>query len=264
MKKAGWLFLIGVIATAVVVNAGWLAWGACRNPAWAPVLNSAQSCPEFWFNRYQSLIGALIALIAALVAVRPVWRQLAEMKRQSDYAKYEQLRARSGELSAEISSLFALIEKSESVFRCMQIIVRWGKGVKLGDSTLSNCVVDLEFALRAFEIALVAESFRSAPAWGSEELQRVRGNLPLCAQEFAGDIQRYLKVLQSVRDPTSIVQNFDEFSLGIFENKKNRLRGMASELRAAALTDNAKIGLVIAELERSLFVGLAAYGRQPK
>jgi hypothetical protein len=44
---------------------------------------------------WQTLIGAMIALAAALVAVRPVWRQVAEMRTQSALQTFEYLRSRS-------------------------------------------------------------------------------------------------------------------------------------------------------------------------
>lgn len=43
---------------------------------------AAAGCGEFWFNRYQTSIAALGALLAALIAARPVWRQLGEMREQ--------------------------------------------------------------------------------------------------------------------------------------------------------------------------------------
>jgi hypothetical protein len=42
---------------------------------------------------WQTLIGAMIALVAALVAVRPVWRQVAEMRIQSAMQTYDHLRS---------------------------------------------------------------------------------------------------------------------------------------------------------------------------
>jgi hypothetical protein len=40
-------------------------------------LSGSKLCAvEFFLNRYQTLLGAMIALMAALYAVSPVWRQL--------------------------------------------------------------------------------------------------------------------------------------------------------------------------------------------
>jgi hypothetical protein len=49
-------------------------------------------CAEFWFNRYQTFVAALIAFAVALFAALPVFRQLQELKRQSATQRFESLR----------------------------------------------------------------------------------------------------------------------------------------------------------------------------
>jgi len=44
----------------------------------------ALSSVEFWFNRYQTLIGVAAATVIALISAAPVWAQLRELKKQSD------------------------------------------------------------------------------------------------------------------------------------------------------------------------------------
>jgi hypothetical protein len=50
-------------------------------------------CFEFWLYRYQTLVAAFVALIAALITVRPVRNQLAEMRRQSAQQAFQALRS---------------------------------------------------------------------------------------------------------------------------------------------------------------------------
>jgi hypothetical protein len=40
-------------------------------------------CLEFFLNRYQSLLGVFVAFVAAIIAVRPVWRQVRLMNQQA-------------------------------------------------------------------------------------------------------------------------------------------------------------------------------------
>jgi len=47
---------------------------------------------DYWIERYQTLIAAMIALGVGLWAARPVYRQLVEVRRQSAIQTYEILR----------------------------------------------------------------------------------------------------------------------------------------------------------------------------
>jgi len=89
MDKEEWIeggraFLIAVAIVAVPIALIVL-------PLLVHALNTGAACPgnpdngcwEYWLNRYQTLIGALIALFAALYAVGPVKKQIAIQSRQS-------------------------------------------------------------------------------------------------------------------------------------------------------------------------------------
>src|ERR1700739_3284919 len=51
-------------------------------------------CFEFWFNRYQTLFGAIAAFAAAWIAVRPVWKQLNLASIQTNVALREAISSR--------------------------------------------------------------------------------------------------------------------------------------------------------------------------
>jgi hypothetical protein len=55
---------------------------SCARPGYAELIRTTAggSCPEFWFNRYQTLIAALIALLGAAVTVNMMWRQTEAMR----------------------------------------------------------------------------------------------------------------------------------------------------------------------------------------
>src|SRR5258705_6873702 len=58
-----------------------------------PVVSDAQGKGAYEFLKdWQTLIAALIALAAAAVVARPLWRQLSELQRQADQRSYETLR----------------------------------------------------------------------------------------------------------------------------------------------------------------------------
>ena len=54
----------------------------CAQSGYAELIRSTAggSCPEFWFNRYQTLIAAMIALLGAAITVNAMWRQTEAMR----------------------------------------------------------------------------------------------------------------------------------------------------------------------------------------
>jgi hypothetical protein len=68
-------------------------------------------CVEFWFNRYQTLLAAIIALVAAYVASKVVWRQLAvqtfdTFQRYTELIERDRLLAWRCKREARLSLLF--------------------------------------------------------------------------------------------------------------------------------------------------------------
>ncbi|MFC6792738.1 hypothetical protein ACFQE0_26160 [Methylobacterium komagatae] len=68
----------------------------------------ATTCFEFWLNRYQTLVGTLIALSAALLALLPARGQLQEMRRQSAISARQSSIEVAKDLEAEISTYKSL------------------------------------------------------------------------------------------------------------------------------------------------------------
>lgn len=62
-------------------------------------------CLDFWFERYQTLLAALIGAAVALFVVRPVFQQLSIMNRQSAAQLRALAEQRARELEAERESL---------------------------------------------------------------------------------------------------------------------------------------------------------------
>src|SRR6476619_6125296 len=94
MRPRGWLIagrnILGVsrmaaviralvfIATGVlVITVGDALWQSCQAGSWKQLLGqaSSSSCVEFWLNRYQTLLAALAALLAAWITVNAIRHQ---------------------------------------------------------------------------------------------------------------------------------------------------------------------------------------------
>lgn len=73
--------------------------------AMAAAEKAAGGCLEFWLNRYQTLAAGVLALLAAGIAVRPVYRQLGEMTRQSAAGAIPNLRVIATELEQEMPAM---------------------------------------------------------------------------------------------------------------------------------------------------------------
>jgi hypothetical protein len=58
-------------------------------------------CFEFWLYRYQTLIAAILALVAAVITVRPALKQFAEMRKQSAQQAFQTLRTLKVQLAEE-------------------------------------------------------------------------------------------------------------------------------------------------------------------
>jgi hypothetical protein len=93
MTRKGKRFVIGAVAFAASINlVFWLIW-SCDSPRWESLIRTnSGSCAEFWFNRYQTLIASIAALLGAFITIRTMQRQTetvrsdAADRRLSQYA----------------------------------------------------------------------------------------------------------------------------------------------------------------------------------
>jgi hypothetical protein len=87
---AGWQKRLWAPALLLTIVGGW--WLAIELSQHCSALKDAPAgCFEFWFNRYQTLISSTAAIVAAWIAVRPVWRQLNLASAQTAVARYTAL-----------------------------------------------------------------------------------------------------------------------------------------------------------------------------
>jgi hypothetical protein len=114
------------IATAVAIL--WIVstvlWLGIAGPIWQA---TGSSNPDPWIGFAGNVLGAAVSIIAAVVAgiaayrtIVPMQHQLAELVRQNQFAQYERLRARAGELKDELRLVFRVNADLEIVEKVLE------------------------------------------------------------------------------------------------------------------------------------------------
>ncbi|UYW34296.1 hypothetical protein [Methylorubrum extorquens] len=107
----------------------------CKQPLVVDLLkqnnnDGAIGCFEFWFNRYQTFLAAIIAFCTALVAFRPAFAQLAELRKQNSQGEFNNIKFRSVEISEAKDYFFKLSSGIEIANRKAQDLIAqhpsWG------------------------------------------------------------------------------------------------------------------------------------------
>ena len=95
---------------------------------------------EFLLNRYQALFGALVALGAAIYAVRPVWQQLRVLSVQAASDLLPNLRHEENELS-EDEGFFAIAGRVADGLFSMEASVK--DGIRLSSAQVGKIIGQL-------------------------------------------------------------------------------------------------------------------------
>ncbi|MCJ2022125.1 hypothetical protein MKK84_32785 [Methylobacterium sp. E-065] len=82
-RWAPWAGAVALMLLAIVLETSMESVCWDEEAAKAAKINESAGCFEFWFNRYQAFIGAIVALGAAAIAVIPARGQLRQMYRQT-------------------------------------------------------------------------------------------------------------------------------------------------------------------------------------
>jgi hypothetical protein len=212
-----------------------------------PVVSDAQGKGAYEFLKdWQTLIAAVIALAAAAVVARPLWRQLSELQRQADQRSYETLRLRSVQLSdervllEEIGKHMALAEEAVSDISRFQIVI----GIQPSDlARLDAAETELAKRLRSLQAAV-------SRVWGNVATQAARSSFLHCAQRLAAKVGAFDRkaALERRITPSEVTDVLQEVSV---------LRKQAGEQAQAVLEaidiEAARTGRLIADLERRLW-----------
>jgi len=75
MSDRDWNDAVAVAAAVVFALILGFTIGASFTGGCAAIKDAPFGCAEWWLSRYQTLIGVSVALLAAWVAARPVWKQ---------------------------------------------------------------------------------------------------------------------------------------------------------------------------------------------
>jgi hypothetical protein len=77
MPSSTILIVLGSLSLGLFIDALFFMNLSCTQPLYADLIRTTAggSCPEFWFNRYQTFIAAVVALIGAALTVNTMWRQ---------------------------------------------------------------------------------------------------------------------------------------------------------------------------------------------
>ncbi len=117
IPPATW-FVVGVIILVIV----WVAPDlerACKLPS-KGFDKFALSCVEFWFERYQTFLGAIVAIGAAGASIYFIDKQIAEARKQNAVAVRKEIIADIAEMSAEVgltATLRNLAARSTNIAR---------------------------------------------------------------------------------------------------------------------------------------------------
>ncbi|TGN77242.1 hypothetical protein EOW77_0031180 [Bradyrhizobium yuanmingense] len=199
---------------------------------------------------WQTLVAALIALIAALVAARPVWKQLAIARAQALQTSYEQLAARSLHLHKEREALYNLtsaidiMAKALAGLPSLDTIGGITAGVVLSVEGPHNYLTE---TVRIYKAEL-------GPTWGSAEVQRSRTLMLDHALRFCSELQRLMDriVLGSRVSKPEIEEHVPE----LLEHKRGAFDA-ANFLHNAIEAESRRIGPLIAKLEAAILTDLA-------
>jgi hypothetical protein len=93
-------------------------------------LSGSQLCTvEFFLNRYQTLLGAMIALMAALYAVSPVWRQLRLVSVQAATDLLPHLHDEAAEIAVDETFLTTATQIEQQLVAAQESVGRPGNPV---------------------------------------------------------------------------------------------------------------------------------------
>ena len=198
---------------------------------------------------WQTLIAALIALAAALVAARPVWKQLAISRAQTLQRSYEQLAARSTHLHKEREALYNLTTAIDIMARALAALPDLNP---IGGIT-PNIVLSVEGPHNYLTETVKIYKSELGPVWGIVEVQRSRALMLDQALRFCNELQKLTNriVIGNRLSEAEISQHVQP----LLQHKQEAFNA-ATFLHQAIDAESARIGPLIAKLEAALLTEL--------
>ncbi|SRR5579883_2460577 len=198
---------------------------------------------------WQTLTAALVALIAALVAARPVWRQLAIARAQTLQRSYEQFLARSLQLHKEREALYSLTSAIDIMVNALAELPDLNP---VGGIT-ADIVLRVEGPNNYLSETVKTYKSELGPVWGSVDVQKSRAQMLDQALRFCNELSQLTNriVLGNRLSQAEIAKHVPlllQFKQGTFD--------AATLLHQAIDAESTRIGPLIAGLESALLTEL--------
>jgi hypothetical protein len=148
-------------------------------------------CAEFILFRYQTLIGVGGAVAAALIAARPVWRQLSEMVRQNEAQTLEYLRRRSVELDREQTRIYEITSSIDIAMNALFTLANTRQPVRDSKLLFGPAVAQYKGAETYLDEMVRKFDLESGPLWGSTTIHDARATAKDDAQRLAVALSRF-------------------------------------------------------------------------
>lgn len=211
-----------------------------------PLLSDAASRP--WYavlKEWQTLLGALIALAAALTAAWPVWKQLSALRSQTLQRSYEQLSARSLQLHQEREALYKLTSAIDIMVNALAQLPDLNPVAGITPQIVLSVKGPHEY------LTQTVENYKRelGPLWGNIEVQKSRSLMLDQALRFCNELGQLMGRIQignrlSQSEIARHIEPLAQFKRGAFE--------AATFLHTAIDTESARIRPMIANLETAL------------
>lgn len=205
-----------------------------------------------WYNvlkDWQTLVAALVALVAAFIAARPVWKQLAIGRSQTAQRYYEQLSARSLHLHKEREALYNLTSAIDIMVKALAALPDLNP---VGGIT-ANIVMSVVGPHNYLTETVKTYKNELGPVWGNLEVQKSRAMMLDQALRFCNELQKLTDRIVlgnriSQQEIATHVPSLLQFKQGAFDS--------AQFLHQAIEAESARVGPLIAKLEASLLADL--------
>lgn len=234
--------LLGILLVGATGSV-WMA-NECRAPGVVGQLSAG--CLEYWLNRYQTLIAGLVALSAAYIAVRPVWRQLAEMQRQTMQVRLEFLRRRSVEVEREVTLIY---EVTSSIDLMANAIVQFHNGRVPMAGFTGAAVLNLKSTEMHMNNMIERFVRELGPLWGDVAIHAARATVRDDAQRLSVELAKFTgPIVPGMQIGDS---EFNHLGLTLAPLKKS-VWDAATVVHVGIVAERKKIGTQIADLDKAL------------
>jgi len=191
--------------------------------------------PKNFLYEYQTLIGGILAVAAAIFAVRPAYKQLGELRLQSRQREIERLAARSVQLNEDRIAMFSIWSMAEVFSEELKTVLT---NVRLTQDGRQAALHRLDAALEQLSKRIEVVHGRRGHHWGGVAVHDVRNECIDTALRLGSIAHKANR-----RPMPDLLEQFEE----------QRTRGMqlAAALETAAKYEMSRVAALIGDLERS-------------